>query len=142
MQEWKPPFSVPEVGKNEYYGYEGKGYFAYRIDSLGPYTYRFYSVNDRGLYDINLETREYREIAIKFDWNELAEHEPGFQEESEWLRYACRENAFNTLKGFLDRKIVGNAFDKKRQQAAYKRIAANTDGVCGEKIHRFVRCNL
>ena len=58
---------------------------------------------------------------------------------SDWLSYACEENAFNSLSDFLDGTITGNEFDKERQIRAYGKIAANSDGTSGEKIYQFVR---
>ena len=83
-------------------------------------------------------TDECREIEIKLDGDELQNHEAGFQENSEWMQYACQENAFNTLPDFLNGNITGNAFNRERQIKAYSDIAANNDGTSGEKIYRFV----
>ena len=77
-------------------------------------------------------------MEIKFSVDELKEHEPGFCEDSEWLRYCCRENAFNSLTDLLDGNITGDKFDKSRQLEAYQEIVANYDGRCGEKLHEYV----
>ena len=85
-----------------------------------------------------METEEYKEIPVEFDIQELEEHEPGFKENSEWLQYACEENAFNTLNDFLDGNITGNAFDKEAHARAFRKMAANNDGTCGEKTHQYL----
>lgn len=136
VDEWKPPFAVTQEEKNCYFPIGGIGYFAYPTDTLGEGTYRYFDAVERRLYDINPVTREYREIEIVFDKTELEEHEPGFWETSEWLVYSCNENALNSLPDFLDGKIVGGAFSRDRQLAAYRKMIANNDGSCGEKVHR------
>ena len=155
MTEWKPPFDLPEKKTNGYYPSGAKAYF---IPISGGYKgnnennpnnkiknenfeneYYLFSLFDRKLYRINMETEEYREIPVEFELRELKEHEPGFCENSEWLQYACEENAFNTLNDFLDGNITGNAFDQKKQIQAFGKIAANHDGTCGENVHSFVR---
>ena len=80
----------------------------------------------------------YREIAVGFHREELSAHAAGFSEESEWMQYACAESAFNSLEDLLEGNISGNAFHRERQLRAYGRIAANNDGTCGEKVHRFL----
>ena len=84
----------------------------------------------------------YEEIPIEFDLEEVRRHEPGFREDSQWLMYACQENAFNSLTNFLDGRITGDPFDKERQIQAFSAIAANPDGSSGEKIYQFVKGKL
>lgn len=139
MEEWKPPFEILDHEKNGYYGFQPMGALLYRTDTLGTWTYRFFSNPDRRLYDVNLETGQYQEIVIAFDKKELLEQEPGFDEISEWLPYACMENAFYSLGQFLDGNGAGKPFDKQKQIRAYEQIAVNSDGTSGEKIHHFVR---
>ena len=82
----------------------------------------------------------YKETEInRFDYEDLKEHEPGFMEESEWLQYCLNENAFHSLKDFLDGAITGNQFDRERQLRAFSKINADTEGRCGERVHRFVK---
>lgn len=135
MTEWRPPFEMPDKPKNGYYMSWGRAYFL-PVQKNGAY--HFYSVMDRKLYHIDLETEKYDEILIDFDVNELRQNEPGFKENSEWLQYVCDENTFNTLTDFLDGNIMGEAFDKEKQIRAYSKIAANNDGTCGEKTHQFI----
>lgn len=138
MKEWEMPFEVSYKEKNEYFFSWGVGYFLQRTDSLGEWTYRYYHTLDRKLYDINLETREFIEIPIEFNKKELEKHTAGFDRTSDWIMYSCMENAFNSLTDLLDDHISGKPFDRDRQVQAYKEIAANNDGTCGEKIHQFI----
>jgi len=136
--EWKPPFNAPDDIKSEYYLTWCKSWFVRPIDEAKK-VYQLFSFYDRKLYNVDLENNKYEEINIEFDMNELRANEPGFKKNSEWLQYCCQENAFNTLSDFLENKITGNAFNKEDQIAAYREIAANNDGTCGEKIHNFIK---
>lgn len=138
MKEWKMPFECSYKEKNEYFSSGGVGYFLRRTDSLGDWTYRYFHLLDRKLYDINLETGQYKEIPIQFNKKELEEHVAGFDFTSDWTRYSCVEDVFNSLTDLLDDHITGKPFDKDKQVQAYKEIAVNNDGTCGEKIHQFV----
>lgn len=137
VQEWKMPFNVSEKGKNGYFLAWSAGAFLGKTDTLGEGTYRFFYEIERKIYDVNLKTREYREIEIVFDPEELLEHEPGFGRNSDWLKYGCEENALYSLKDFLDGTDRGRPFNREEQLQAYREIAANSDGTCGEKIHQF-----
>ncbi len=138
MEEWKPPMEMPEECDKGYFPSGGKSYFTHPAGEHGENEYHLFSIYNRKLYRLDLDTEEYREVPIEFDRNELEEHEPGFMENSEWLQYACEENAFNTLSDFLDGNMKGHAFDRERQIRAYSKIAANNDGTCGEKTHQFI----
>lgn len=139
MEEWKPPFEILSHEKNGYYGFQPLGTLLTRTDGLGEGTFRFFSNPDRNLYEVSLETGEYREIPIEFKMEELLKHDGGFGEISEWLPYACMENAFHPLEKFLDGHMAGRPFDRQSQIKAYETIGANSDGTSGEKIHQFVR---
>lgn len=138
IETWNPSFEMPQTDKNGYYFSWGRGAVICHTDTLGKWTYRYFSTPDRRLYDMNLETEELKEINVEFDRNELKRHEPGFCENSDWMQYACIENAFNSLENFLDGAVSGNLFERDRQIRAYGQIAANCDGTSGEKIHRFI----
>ena len=97
-----------------------------------------FSYTDKKLYEINLQTNSCAERSIFFDREELKAHEPGFCCSSEWLRYCCHENAFNSIRNFLDGTIIGESFDRNKQIAKYEEIAANSDGTCGVRIHEFM----
>ena len=139
MEEWIPPFPFRNRGRNGYYLADGMGCFVMTIPRYGKSDCRIWYTPERKLYDINIETREYSEVEIEFDYEELKEHEPGFMEESEWMQYCLNESAFNSLKDFLDGHITGNQFDRKRQIKAFSKVNADTEGACGERVHRFVR---
>ena len=136
LREWKPFFPVLEKEKNEYFIFSCPGYFL--PGAAGSWPERWFSGFDRKLYDINPDTGEYREVEIVFDEEELTAHADGFREGSDWMQYACEENAFQTLEDFLEGNLKGASFDRERQLRAYEKIAANNDGTCGEKLHRFV----
>ena len=142
MVEWIPPFGEIEEIKNGYYIAPTKSRFLYEVGGKESKIYRLFSIINRKLYDINLETNEWQEIKVRFDLDELKAYEPGFKESSDWFQYACQENASNSLSDFLDNDITGNAFNKERQIAAFGKIAANHDGTSGQKIYEFVRGKL
>lgn len=138
MTEWKPRIHLPEKEKNGYYSTLSGGYFLQPSGSYQGAGYYYFSTLDRRFYDLNLETGEGREIHIEFDMEDVVANENGFRENSAHLQYACEENAFNTLTDFLDNSITGNAFDRDRQLSAFRRIVANTDSGCGDKVYRFM----
>lgn len=138
ITEWKPAFEEPKTIKNGYFISGSRSYFIRPSGHYDGKGYLLFSVLDRKLYDVNLETGEYEEIPVEFDMKELAENTAGFKEDSQWLKYACVENSFNTLSDFIDGNITGNQFDINRQMQAYGEITANCDGTSGEKIHHFM----
>lgn len=138
MTEWKPPFEALYEQKNGYYSSWSPGYFVRSTDTLGKGTFRFFSISDSRLYDVNLETNEYQEIKVEFNLDDLKKHEPGFCENSDWLQYGCNGSYFNSLGRFLNGEVVGKPFDRERQLRAYRKVAANNDGTCGEKIHQTI----
>lgn len=137
ISQWQPPFK--EVEKTEYFYTTAKSSFVWHISDRAEEPCKIYSYQTRTLYDLNFNTGESREIKIKFDVDELKKNEPGFCEYSEWLKYVCMENAFNSLKNFLDGNITGKQFDRDKQLRAYEEVAANYDGSCGQKVHDFIR---
>ena len=114
------------------------GGFAITYPQMGKADCRIWYAPERSLYDINIETKEYKEVEIQFDYEELKEHEPGYMEESQWLQYCLYENSFNSLKDFLDSDVTGNPFDREKQIKSFSKIHASTDGRCGEKVHERV----
>ena len=117
----------------------GMGGFAITYPQRGKADCRVWYSPERKLYDINIDSKEYKEVEIEFDYNDLKEHEPGFMEESEWMQYCLNENAFNSLKDLLDDNITGNRFDRERQIRAFSKVNANTEGTCGRNIYDFVK---
>lgn len=138
MEEWVPPIPFASRGKNGYFVAEGMGSFVIPHQQMGKADCRIWYGPERRLYNMNIDTREYKEVEIDFDYEQLKMQEPGFSEESEWLPYCLNESAFNSLNDLLDETITGNPFDKERQIKAFSRINANTNGTCGEQIHKMV----
>lgn len=139
MEEWMPPLQFQNRGRNGYFAAGGIGGFIITYPQYGKADCRVWYAPERKLYDINIDTKEYKEIEIEFDYDELKAHEPGFMEESEWMQYCLNENAFNSLKDLLDGSITGNQFDRERQIRAFSKVNANTDGTCGRNIYDFVK---
>ena len=138
MEEWKTPLPFRSRGRNGYFLAGGMGGFVITIPQQGKADCRIWYAPERKLYDVNMDTGDCREVGIDFDYSDLREHEPGFMEESEWMQYCLNENAFNSLKDFLDGNITGNPFDRERQIRAFSKINAAADGGCGERIYRFI----
>lgn len=139
MKEWKPPLPFNNRGRNGYFATGGMGGFVLEYSKCGKADFRLWYAPERKLYDINIDTKEYREVSIEFDYDELKAHESGFMEESEWLQYCLDEDVFNSLEDFLDDRVTGNQFDRERQIEAFSKINSDTKGECGENVHRFVR---
>ncbi len=137
--EWKFPMKLDTVKNNGYFVSQKTGTFLTRTDSLGEWTYRYYYEQKRELYDVNIETKEYKEIEIVFSKEELQQQASGYINRSESLRYVCEENAFCTLLDFLTGEMIGEKFSREKQKKIYEEIAENTDGTCGDKTHTFIR---
>lgn len=139
MEEWKLPMDSENHGKNGYFLTSSIGAFVITEKQLSEADCRIWYAPERKLYDINVFTKEYREVEIEFDYDDLLAHEPGFMEESEHLQYCLKENAFNSLKDLLDDNITGNQFDKERQLKAFAKVNVNTDGTCGKNVYEFLK---
>lgn len=139
MEKWNPPLPFKNRGKNGYFIAGGMGGFVITYPQRGKADCRIWYAPERKLYDINIDTKVYKEVEIEFDYQELREHEPGFMEESEWLQYCLGENAFNSLKDLLDDNITGMPFDRERQLKAFSKINANAEGTCGRNVYNFVK---
>lgn len=139
MEEWKLPVGNAMRGKNGYFITSGMGSFVITYPQVGRADIRLWYSPERKLFDLNLDTKEYKEVEIDFDYEDLLQHEPGFMEESEWMQYCLTENAFHSLKDLLDNNIIGSSFDKERQLQAFAKINANTNGTCGKNIYKFVK---
>ena len=140
--EWIPPFEQLDTVKNGYYNITSKAFFLYSMENVEAEEQCLFSYYDRKLYKINLETGSCSETKIGFRTEELRDHSSGFGEISDWMQYACMENAFNSLSDFLEDGITGSPFDRDRAIQAFKKIAANGDGTSGDKIYEFVRGKL
>lgn len=139
MEEWKLPMGSANRGKNEYFMTDVMGGFVITQQQLGKADCRIWYAPERKLFDFNVFTKEYQEVEIEFDYNDLLEHEPGFMEESEWMQYCLPENALNSLKDLLDNKITGNQFDREQQLKAFSNVNVNTSGTCGKTVYEFVK---
>ncbi len=139
MEKWEPPVQFTNRGRNGYFMASGMGGFAVPFLECGQAVYKIWYQPERKLYDVNIDTKEYKEISIEFDYEDLKAHEAGFMEESEWMQYCLNENAFNSLKNLLDDDITGSQFNKERQIRAFSKINANMDGTCGRNVYHFVK---
>ena len=139
MAEWVPPLLFKDRIRDGYFKIGGMGGFVITYAQRGKADCRMWYGPERKLYSINIDTKEYEEIKIEFDYEESKEHEPGFMEESEWLQYCLKENAFNSLKDLLDDNIAGKQFDRERQLTAFSKVNADTDGTCGVNVYNFMK---
>jgi hypothetical protein len=138
IEQWNPPECVSQkmCGKNEYYATDRMGGFLYDADENGNCL--IWSASDRRLFSINLETKDSKEIKIKFDINVIRRQEQGFDKISYNVVYGCFENVFNSLDNLINGNIVGNQYNKEKQIEAYKAINASPNGDCGEKVYRYL----
>ena len=138
MEKWDLPILCADRKKNGYFGTAGMGYFVITRLQRGKARCRLWYVPERKFYNVNIDTKEFDEVVVKFDYEELKEYASGFMEESEWLQYSLNESAFNSLKSLLDEKVIGNQFDRERQLRAFSKINADTAGTCGKRVYSFV----
>ena len=139
-ESWESPFEVA-MAKPE--GYSP----SWSVGSFLPYRenarkYYFYYEPLRKSYDIDLHTGAAIEIEQTYQYEDLLMHAPGFAKESQWMQYCCKENAFHTLKDFLDGTLPGKPFDKEVQLAEFQKINASVDGKCGEKVIEYLKKTL
>lgn len=135
MEEWKIPIATAKRGKNGYFVSTYMGCFADMYAAQGKAHHLMWSDPDRKLFDVNIDTKEYREINIEMDYDDLISHMPGFAEVSEWMQYCLNESAVQTLEDFIENRITGSPFDRERQKAAFEKINVNTDGTCGRTVY-------
>ena len=140
FSKWDVPIpnkdEMEDVSK-EYFHTTGMCGIIWSIEEKDRYKLFYYP--ERKLYDFDIEKGKLNEIEIKFNVDELKQHEDGFNDCSQWLKYCCCENAFNSLRDFLDGNITGKQFDKEKQIRSYEEIAANNDGSCGQKVHDYIK---
>ncbi len=133
---WDLP--IPYKESTEYF-HTGFKYSLFGVMEEGNTRYELFYWPERKMYSYDFEKNECgEEIEVKFDVDDLKIHEGGFCDYSQWLRYCCVENAFNSLKNFLDGNITGKQFDRDKQIRSYGKISANNDGSCGIKVHEFI----
>lgn len=142
MEKWELPITFSDSVRTRYFTAWSKGGFVIPLSQRGKSDCRIWCEPEKKLFDINIDSKEYKEVPIEYDYDDLMKHEPGYMEESEWMQYCLNENAFNSLKDLLDGDIIGNQFDKARQLKAFAKINANTDGTCGRNVYEFVKGKL
>lgn len=136
VQEWTSPFDTSAKDVSQYKNNWGIGCFV--RDTVNVNRYRFVYAPQRKIYDIDLRTKEIKEVYQSFDEKDIYDHADGYGKESQWTQYCCCESCFNSLKDELDGNIHGNAFDRETQIKEYARINASPDGDSGEKIYRYI----
>ncbi len=134
--KWVPPFEDRIEEKRMIWN---KSFFLQKQPENERGWIKIYSNVNKKLYNVNMKTNECEEIKIKINMKDIENNEKGFGECLGMLKYACTENAFNSLVRFIDGTTVGNPFDKKKQLEAYKEIAVNSDGSCGRKIYEYIK---
>lgn len=139
-EEWESPFDTSAEDISPYIPNGGIGGFTRDIINLEKYKFIF--LKERKLYDIDLHTKEVREVDIHFDREDLYRHANGYGKESQWLQYCCKENVFNSIADELDGNVHGEMFDRQKQIKEYSQINASPDGNCGEKVYKYVRKSL
>lgn len=139
MEKWDFPEVCTKRGRNGYFLSSGIGGFVDLYASQQKACHLMWNDPERRLFRVNIDTKEYSEIQIELDYDELRQHQYGYAEESEWMQYSLNESAFNSLEDLIDQRLTGSAFDKERQIKAFSRINANTDGTCGHNVYRYVK---
>ena len=134
MSKWEAPF---DCSLYDMEGYLFVGYVGLFWQPTGYGKCRFFYAKERRLYALDFGQETADEIPLTLEEEDLARQPSGYAELSEWLRYGCEENAFNSLESLLSGNIQGGLHDREKQIAAYSEIAANIDGTAGEKIHRY-----
>ncbi len=132
--KWLPPLKNEQV---DFSVVEGST-FLWHMPHEEEFDFKLYSYSEKKIFRINIAENTCQEADIQFDVEEIKRHEAGFCACSPALRYACIENAFNSLGRFLDGEITGGQFDRQKQLAAYSEITVNYDGSCGRKVHEYI----
>lgn len=139
MEKWILPIDTTKGGKSGYFPEGERIQMNVLFVQRGKGECKLWCGSNSKMYDLNIDTGKYKEIEIEFDYHDLQEHESGFAEHSERSGYFLKENAFNSLKDFLDDKITGKRFDKECQIEVFTKINASPDGNCGRKIYDLLK---
>lgn len=134
------PLSIDWPGIDRYFPSYIRGSFIWNPLTM-PDSVFWFSAVKRRLYEISLEPagcRVLREIPMKADVDEVRTHAYGFSDLAPWHRYSLCEDAFNSLPDFIEGKITGAAFSRKKQLASYSEISRNLDGTCGRHVCDFL----
>lgn len=134
ISKWDIPIDILPDYKNGYYLSYGK-YGIFNVNGQNM----LFSCFDRKLYKCNINENTMTELCVKFNADEIKTHNPGFEHNSEWMKYCCDENSCVSLSDFLNGKISGKPFDKNKQILYFNQIAANNDGTCGIKTHNYIK---
>lgn len=135
VTEWIPPFEMSMEDTSAYMVNLNRGCFIRDIEDL---SYRYYYAPRRMTYDIDLINMTYHVTPVHYDRNNILEHVPGYAKSSEWLRYICAEDVFNTVSSLLDGTIHGEQFDRDAQLIAYENVNASPNGDCGKKVYEYL----
>ena len=136
-ERWDNPFDLTLVKQEGYSPSFGVGCFRKCYEDNNNYCFIFEPT--RRAYDIDWNTGVVVEIEETFRYEEVCAHAPGFAKESQWMQYCCKENAFHTLKDFLDGTLPGKPFDREVQLAEFQKINASVDGRCGERVIEYLK---
>ncbi len=139
LTEWKSPVDIS--------GAEKLGYKMCNLDKAvfldptltGLDKYLIYNNCERKLYEYDDKNEKNIEIKVDFDSENVITEETGFGRLSRFVRFACAENAYNSLADFLDGAITGTEFEIEKQLTAYGEISADMEGKCGENTHKFIK---
>lgn len=139
MTPWEQEIASEIRGKNGYFSSWGMGGFPVTYLPQGAAVQRMWYMPERRLYEIDLCTKEWREIEIVMDKDEVMAHEAGFAKLAKEMPYALQESAFNSLQDFVEGRITGNRFDRCKQMEIFSKINANMDGTCGKNVYAFLK---
>ncbi len=138
MEEWVKPWDKTNNGvvevQSTYFNSIMKYVF---LEELAENIFKIYNAKNGKIYEVNLITNEFTEKMIGFKREQIDETEIGFGKSTIGLPYSCRESALNSLENFLNDSLTGNQFNKEKQLTEFRKIAANSDGSCGSKIHQY-----
>ena len=140
VEEWVPLQCVESEQANCYFQSTCIGRF-YREGEAGS-KYLFYYEQQKRTYSIDLEMGSIKEKVYIFNEDEVRAHTCGFATQSQRMRYGCCEDAFHTLKDFLEGTLPGEAFSSKKQLEEFANINASIHGDCGKKVYEFINTHL
>lgn len=117
----------------------GKAFFAKQISQDHVLVQRLY---DGALAEIDINTNQYTicyPLISKESFQKFTMHQDGFEKSGEGNNFSCKESKIFSLDVFLD-KLVNREIDDihKRQAETLSSMAANLDGTCGEKVHKYL----
>ncbi len=104
----------------------------------------FITSADDCMLKLNIETHQYTEVQVAYDYAELKEY---FSIEELYEKFEIpvrsREDRYHSLIDFINAMTEGKIQKYNDQQLkVYSEFAANLDGTCGEKVHKAVKKSL